>query len=192
MGGKSEKGSVGYDVGEVPSNGLHIPDRSAITAEDLNQIFGIDCRLATQEVLREMGVFREGERLEFLAHPQPHVYLKDGKEIASSALYFVDMVVGADAVMASFVPPHREATRHLHRFGITEHYRSIAGRAKLRLRNQTVELGEHNRDFTVEEHSVHQFSTNSSPAFTLLIMRNAGLVHRDLWHEMSDEEVVID
>ncbi len=192
MGGKSEKGSVGHGVGEVSSNGLHVSGESTITAEDLNQIFGIDCRLATQEALVEMGVFREGQRLEFFSRPKPHIYLRDEKEIVSSALYFVDMVVGDDAVMASYVPQHRESTRHLHRFGITEYYRSIAGRAKLRLRNQTVELGEHNRDFTVEEHSIHQFSTNSSPAFTLLIMRNAGLVHRDLWHEMSDEEVVID
>lgn len=172
------------------------PGRELPTEQDLNRIFGVDCRAMTEQGFVEMGVWKKGQRLPFLDPPVRHMHereLADGTKITvvSQAIYFVDMVVGDHALMASFVSENSEATKHHHIYGIREHYALIAGRAHLRLEEEVIDLGEYNRRYTVEENTVHKFSTNSSPAFTSLVMENAGRVSRDKWHILTDSRKVL-
>jgi len=190
-----EQDSYGNRFAES-SGGLFFPGRELPTEQDLNRIFGVDCRVLTERGFIEMGVLKKGQRLPFLNPPKRHIYqhkLADGTkiEVVSQAIYFVDMVVGDHALMASFVPENSEATEHYHIYGIREHYTSIAGRAHLRLEEGVIDLGDNNRRYTVEERTIHRFSTNSSPAFTSLVMENAGRVSRDKWHILTDSRKVL-
>ncbi len=174
----------------VKERALVPPSEGLPTLEELDQIFGVDLRALTEEMFIERGVWERSQRLEFLNPPIRHEYKKklpDGREITvvSQAIYFVETVVGNHALMASFMPEGSKATEHFHLSGIKEHYGLIAGSAHLRTGYGVIDLGEENRRHTVEENIIHQFATNSLPAFTALVMENAGRVPRDKWHILT-------
>jgi hypothetical protein len=150
-----------------------------MTKKDLfTQFNGIDVEELTMVKLKELGLVFQ-ENLTFLNNPLIHKY-KDGN---SPARYFIETVVGKDAVLASFLPPETKTSKHPHSsaFGIIEGYYPILGESDLQLGNMSLKL-KPGVSVDIPFDTQHQMFTGNQPAFTLIVMKNAGLVARDNWH----------
>lgn len=168
----------------VESRGsLTVPDKSMHKAELSDRFPGLDIERLTQEKLKELGFVPqnelEREMLEFLNNPLIHKYPSGD----SPARYFMEVVMGKHAVLASYLPPYSMTSEHPHSaiYGILEDYYLTGGKSRLKLGNEIFEL-RCGMSIRVPLNIRHQMITEGEPAFTLIIMRNAGLVDRKNWH----------
>jgi mannose-6-phosphate isomerase-like protein (cupin superfamily) len=169
----------------VESNGgLVIPDTSMHKTELPDKFDGINIEFFTLLKLNELGFMPQNDTerrmLEFLDNPLVHKYpLGD-----SPARYFMEVIVGNHAILASYLPPHSETSKHPHsrEYGILEDYYLMGGKSDLRLGNEAIELNDGTCvEVPLDTH--HQLMTGEKPAFTLIVMKNAGLVDRKYWHK---------
>lgn len=166
----------------VESNGsLIVPDRT-MHKRDLPHIFdGQDIELLVKSKLKELG-FTPGNEVEdrmlsLLEHPLIHKYPTGD----SPAKYFMEVIMGKDAILASYLPPKSKTHPHPHskEHGILEGYHHIGGEAILYLGSDPHKL---KTSEEVPMDTFHQLEAGEKPAFTLIIMKNAGLVDRKNWH----------
>lgn len=174
---------------KVPDNGLIVPKRRIIKANELPDIFGKDVRLLTQNQLIEWGILPKGSNLEFYHEPEIHRYTivgEDGKPkiIESHAQYFVDTIIGDHGILASLLPPDSESSEHMHL--IEEIYKRIAGKTRVRRGDQEFVLDGETESLKIPVKTEHQVLTDDDYAFILIVMRNAGPIPRDQWHEPTN------
>lgn len=168
-------------------SGLLVPEKREVNARELPEIFGIDVRLRTQRELTALGILPEGSELQFQERPNIHKYMvidQDGKNIVveSDGQYFLETVMGEHGVLASYLPPKSHTTEHEHHSPITEIYIQIAGESQAYVGSKEVSLSAGMSPIEVPLDTEHQVFTDGTPAFMLIVMKNAGLVPRDQWH----------
>lgn len=165
------------------NGGLVIPDRTMRRSELSNKFDGLNIEQLTQLKLNELGFVPQSEdergMLEFLDNPLIHRYLSGD----SPARYFMEVVMGEHAILASYLPPNSITSNHKHsnEYGILEDYHILGGNPDLKLNNQTCALRQ-GMSVEVPLNTFHQLETAEKPAFTLIIMKNAGLIDRKNWH----------
>jgi hypothetical protein len=162
--------------------GLIVPDKN-LRKSDLPAIFGgQDIELLVKLKLRELGFTSkdkdENERMRLLENPLVHRYSTGD----SPARYFMEIIMGKDAILASYLPPHSITHPHPHsrKYGILEDYHPIGGESILHL-NNILHILKASKE--VPPDTLHQLEARERPAFTLIIMKNAGLVDRGSWHK---------
>lgn len=187
----SDRGLGLLSVSEQPSrvrfvesnSGLVVPDQQMHKSELPLKFGGIDVENQTMRKLAELGFIPQNESekmmLEFLDNPLVHKYSSGD----SPARYFMEVIMGEHAILASYLPPNSITSNHRHsnEFGILEDYHITGGNPDLKLGSEIRPLG---RGMTVEVplDTYHQLKTADKPAFTLIIMKNAGRVDRANWH----------
>jgi hypothetical protein len=165
------------------NNGLIVADEKMSKAELFGKFGGLDVEYLTGLKLKELGFAprNEAERkmLEFLDNPLIHKYPSGD----SPARYFMEVIMGEHAVLASYLPPNSITSNHKHseEYNILEDYHITGGGSSLRLNDETRELMS-GMSAEVPLNVFHQLKTGEKPAFTLIIMKNAGLVDRRNWH----------
>ncbi len=171
----------------APDAKLITPDKRRIKAEELPRIFGIDVKLHTKTKLVGLGIISEESELPFLEDPIIHTYkLEDGTIISSDSQYFLETVIGKDGVLASFLPPFSRTSEHMHEHPIKEIYNKIAGQSLVNVGNEAIALNDGMESVEVPINTEHQVLTRESPAFILIVMKNAGIVPRDQWHKSTN------
>lgn len=177
-------GLVENRVRFVESNdGLVVPDRAMHKSELSNKFDGLNIESLTQLKLNELGFVPQNEdekkMLEFLENPLVHKYSSGD----SPARYFMEVIIGNHAILASYLPPNSITSDHKHsdEYRILEDYHITGGESILRLGNEFREL-KSGMSVEVPLNTPHQLKTMEKPAFTLIIMKNAGLVDRKNWH----------
>jgi len=162
--------------------GLIVPDKT-MHKQDLPRIFdGQDIELLVEHKLKELGFVprneEEGKMLSLLENPLIHRYPTGD----SPARYFLEVIMGKDALLASYLPPKSITHPHPHskEHGILEDYYHIGGESYLHLDGDPSLLTTFRR---VPLDTYHQLEARDKPAFTLIIMKNAGIVERRNWHK---------
>jgi len=167
----------------VESRRLIIPDKTMNKRGLLAMFNGQDVEHHTWLKLSELGFIPQNEEerkmLGFLDHPLVHKYPSGD----SPARYFMEVIVGNHAILASYLPPNSITSDHKHsaEHGIFEDYHLIGGESRLRMGTEVREL-KYGMFAKVPLDTSHQLETGKKPAFILIIMKNAGLVKRENWH----------
>jgi hypothetical protein len=168
----------------VESNGRLIVSDNLMNKVELPDKFDrLDIERLTKLKLAELGFVpsnnTESRVLEFLDNPLVHKYPSGN----SPARYFMEVIMGKDAILASYLPPYSKTSEHPHSstHGILEDYYLIGGESSLRLGQNALKLRRGER-VEVPLDTYHQLITEEKPAFTLIIMKNAGFVERENWH----------
>lgn len=168
----------------VESNdGLVVPDNTMHKAELPGKFGGLNIEQLTMFKLNELGFVPQNETerrmLKFFNVPLVHRYPSGD----SPARYFMEVIMGDHAILASYLPPNSITSNHKHsaEYKILEDYHMTGGKSSLRLNNEIREL-KSGMSVEVPLDTFHQLKTGEKPAFTLIIMRNAGLVDRKNWH----------
>lgn len=164
-----------------PNGSLIVPDRT-MHKNDLPHIFdGQDIERLVRNKLTELGFIPQNEEedrmLSLLENPLIHKYPTGN----SPAKYFMEVIMGKDAILASYLPPMSKTHPHPHskEHGILEGYHPIGGEAILYLDSDPHIL---KTSEEVPMDMLHQLEAREKPVFTLIIMQNAGLVDRRNWH----------
>ncbi|OGH24337.1 MAG: hypothetical protein A3B47_01055 [Candidatus Levybacteria bacterium RIFCSPLOWO2_01_FULL_39_24] len=166
-----------------PNNNLVVPDRTMHKSELSDKFDGLDIEYLTQIKLRELGFApqndKEKEMLEFFHNPLIHRYPAGD----SPARYFMEVIMGNHAILASYLPPNSITSNHKHsdEYKILEDYHITGGEPILKLDSEIHAL-KSGMSVEVPLNTPHQLKTGEKPAFTLIIMKNAGLVDRKNWH----------
>lgn len=168
----------------VESNsGMLIPDKTMHRAELFDRFGGLNIEQLTRLKLNELGFVprneTESRMLEFFDVPLIHRYPSGD----SPARYFMEVIMGEHAILASYLPPNSMTSNHKHsaKYKILEDYHVTGGESSLRLNSEIREL-RCGMSVEVPLDTFHQLKTGEKPAFTLIIMKNAGRVDRENWH----------
>ena len=165
------------------NGGLMIPDKTMHKSELPDKFGGLNIEHLTRLKLEELGFIPQNEEeikmLEFLNNPLVHKYPSGD----SPARYFMEVIMGKHAILASYLPPNSITSNHKHseEYGILEDYHVTGGESNLRLDSEICKLKQ-GMSIEIPLNVSHQLKTGGKPAFTLIIMKNAGLVERINWH----------